>query len=263
MSVPVLQETMRAAAPHLLNDRGAVVGRAATSEVDPALRLFLAERTRLFRIAYRVIGEVAYAEDVVQEAWLRWQHADHREIRNPAAYLTTTTSRLAINLIQSAHHRREAPAESLSPDLENLSPTPEQEAERAAAADEIIRLLLSRLSPSERGAYVLRKGFDYPYREIARVLLVSTANARRLVHRAQEHLTSGQQRPVDADAYRQLKQAFQAAARQGDLQSLERLLARAMVTSRSTARTSRGLDTIVPRLDAALGIGQSTSALAA
>jgi RNA polymerase sigma factor (sigma-70 family) len=257
---PVLQETMRPTAPH---HQKAVLATAASSDLEPALRLFLDERTRLFRIAYRMIGDTAYAEDVVQEAWLRWQHANHHEIRNPAAFLTTTTSRLAINLIQSAHHRRETPAEPLPPEPVDITPSPEREAERNAAADDIMKLLLSRLSPSERGAYVLRKGFDYPYSDIARVLGISTANARRLVHRAQEHLTNGPQRRVDSHAHQQLAQAFQAAARHGELSDLETLLAQAMVTSRPAARTARGLNNSVWHDDAAFDIDRPPSARAA
>src|SRR6478735_9590225 len=95
-------------------------------DLDVALEVFLAERTRLFRIAYRVVGDVASAEDVVQEAWLRWQRTDRRVIKNPAAFLTTTTTHLAINVIQSARYRHEAPIESPVAEMVDSSQDPTQ-----------------------------------------------------------------------------------------------------------------------------------------
>lgn len=261
MSLQLLHVTTWEPDPHQTNHQMPAVRREEDSEPESALDLFLTERSRLFRVAYRVIGEVGGAEDVVQETWLRWQHTDHQEIRNPAAFLTTTTSHLAINMIQSARHRHETPSQSLPASLEDASPAPEQAVDRAQAADEIIGLLMRHLSPSQRAAYLLRKGFDYPYRDVAIVLHISTANARRLVHRAQESLAGAKTRHVDPDAHRALVQAFQAAARDGELRNLETLLARD-IRPRSLPRIPRETDPNRSQRSS-LGAGWPTSPLAA
>lgn len=194
------------------------------TELDHALEIFLAQRTRLFRIAYRVTGDVSGAEDVVQDAWLRWQRTDRAEIKNPAAFLTTTTTHLAINVIQSARHRHETPAESPLADLFDPAQDPTLRAERAAAAEQILGLLLARLTPAELAAYVLRKGFDYPYGDIAALLRTSIPNVRQLVRRAQPRIEGDRERVVDPEVRRLLATAFLTAARTGELASLERLL---------------------------------------
>ena len=194
-------------------------GPAAGTDLDPAVEIFLSHRTRLFRVAYRVVGDVAGAEDVVQEAWLRWQRTDRSTIRNPAAFLTTTTTHLAINVIQSARHRHEAPTESPLSDLVDPADDPAHRAEQSAAVEEILVLLMQRLSPGELAAYVLRKGFDYPYVAIAGLLRTSVPNVRQLVRRSQQHLEGDRERAFDADAYRHITTAFLRAARSGDLAS--------------------------------------------
>jgi RNA polymerase sigma-70 factor (ECF subfamily) len=197
------------------------------ADVDRALDVFLAERTRLLCIARRVTGDVGSAEDVVQEAWLRWQRADRRGIDNAAAFLTTTTTHLAINVIQSARCRHEAPAETpLAAFDETEDPT--RLVEQTSAVEETLLLLMAKLRPSELTAYLLRKGFDYPYGQIAALMRTSSANARQLVRRAQQRLDGGRMREVAPEAHRELVAAFVAAARHGDLAGLERLLAQGM-----------------------------------
>ena len=186
---------------------------------------FLSERTRLFRVAYRVVRDVAAAEDVVQEAWLRWQRTDHGAIDNPTAFLTTTTTRLAINVIQSAWYRHEAPTESPFADLVDPTEDPALGAELGALAEDVLAVLMARLTSAELAAYVLRKGFDYPYEAVAGLIGTSVPNARQLVRRAQLHLRTGTRRPVPAAGHRLLATAFTAAARSGELEMLERLLA--------------------------------------
>ncbi len=204
---------------------GPEAGGDAGTELDRALEIFLSQRTRLFRVAYRVIGDVSAAEDVVQDAWLRWQRTSRGEIRNPAAFLTTTTTHLAINVIQSARHRHETSTESPLADLVDPTQDPTVRAEQGAAVDQILSTLMARLAPAEFAAYLLRKGFDYPYGDIAKVLRTSVPNARQLVHRAQPRIEGDRERPVDPDAHRLLVRAFLAAGRHGDLEGLERLLA--------------------------------------
>ncbi|MFJ2759607.1 sigma-70 family RNA polymerase sigma factor [Nocardioides sp. NPDC087217] len=206
-------------------------------DLDRALEIFLAMRTQLFRIARRVTGDIANAEDVVQDAWLRWQRTDRRDIKNPAAFLTTTTTHLAINVIQSARHRHEIPTDLPLADLGVPAQDPLREAEQAATVEELLRELMARLSPAELATYLLRKGFDYPYDAIAGVLRTTTANARQLARRAQQRLDGDPGREVDPDAHRLVTDAFLVAARTGELKLLEGLLAEsAASTMRPHAR---------------------------
>ncbi|MFC8796481.1 sigma factor [Promicromonospora sp. NPDC057138] len=201
-----------------------VLESASPTELDAALDVFLAQRTRLIQIAHRVTGDFSGAEDVVQDAWLRWQHADRGVIRNPAAFLTTTTTRLAINVVQSARHRHEA---TTAAPLANVADTAEDQvlrAERTAALEKSLRVLMARLSPGKLAAYLLRKGFDYPYGELARLMNTSSANVRQVVLRAQQRIEGDRERPVDREDHRRVVAAFQAAARTGDLAALEALL---------------------------------------
>jgi RNA polymerase sigma-70 factor (ECF subfamily) len=201
---------------------GAVAG---VVDLDDALHLFLDHRTRLFRIAHRVTGDVGSAEDVVQETWMRWQRTDRAEIKNPAAFLTTATTHLAINMIQSARHRHETPAEPPLGELVDTREGPVARVERATAVEASLRLMLARLSRPELSAYLLRRGFDQPYADLARLLRTSVPNTRQLVRRAQLRLEDGTDRPVDSAQLRLLTRVFLHAARTGDVAALERLLA--------------------------------------
>ncbi|WP_406044157.1 RNA polymerase sigma-70 factor [Micromonospora sp. NBC_00898] len=185
---------------------------------------FLAVRPRLFGLAYRMLGSVAEAEDVVQDAWLRWQGADRRAVYNPAAFLTTTTTRLAINAATSARSTRERYVGPWLPEPVDTSADPTLGAERAEALDLAVLLLLEKLTPTERAAYVLREAFGYPYREIGAVLDTSEANVRQLAGRARRHLASDRSIPTRPQERRRLAEVFLAAARDGDLAALERLL---------------------------------------
>jgi RNA polymerase sigma-70 factor (ECF subfamily) len=166
----------------------------------------------------------AEAEDVLQDAWLRWQSADHAAIVNPAAYLTTVTTRLAINVAASARVRRETYVGPWLPEPVDTSGDPALGAERAEALETAVLLLLERLTPVERAAYVLHEAFGYPHRQIAEVLDVSEANARQLVHRAKSRLGSRPASRVDPTEHRRMLEAFISAARRGDLSRLEEYL---------------------------------------
>jgi RNA polymerase sigma-70 factor (ECF subfamily) len=182
-------------------------------------------RPRLFGIAYRVLGSAADAEDVVQDAWLRWQGADRSVVRDAPAFLATTVTRLAINAAGSARARRETYVGPWLPEPVATGDDPLLGAERGEALDLAVLLLLEALTPTERGAYVLREAFDYPYRRIAEVLEVGEANARQLVTRARRHLDRGPRTSVGPEERARLLQAVVAAAREGDLATLEGLLA--------------------------------------
>ncbi|WP_329372964.1 RNA polymerase sigma-70 factor [Streptomyces sp. NBC_01483] len=201
-----------------------------TGSLDQATREFVAARPRLFGIAYRVLGSSVEAEDIVQEAWLRWQNTDRSGIQDPGAFLATVTARLAINFAQSARMRRESYVGPWLPEPVDTSVDPQLGAERAEALDLAVLFLLEKLNPVERAAYVLREAFDYPYKRIADILETSEANARQLVSRARKHLTAERREPVDSTAHRRLLEVFLTAAQTGSLSALEDVLAADVVS---------------------------------
>jgi RNA polymerase sigma-70 factor (ECF subfamily) len=186
---------------------------------------FEAVRPRLFGIAYRTLESAADADDVVQDAWIRWQRTDRDQVRDTAAFLATTTKRLALNVAQSAWARRETSIEPWHPEQVDVRADPTLGAERREALELAMRTLSERLSATERAAYVLREAFDYPYRQIAGVLATSEANARQLVTRARVRLAGGSRRQVGAAELQRLVEAFEDAGQTGDLTTLELLLA--------------------------------------
>ena len=196
---------------------------------------FVAVRPRLFGIAYRTLESADDAEDVVQDTWIRWQGADRNEVRDAAAFLATTTRRLALNVAQSARARRETSIDPWHREPVDAQADPTHGAEQREALALALRMLMEKLSPSERAAYVLREAFDYPYRRISGVLATSEANARQLVARARLRLASESRRQVSAAEQRRFVAAFVGAARTGDLTTLERLLAADVVTSSPVA----------------------------
>jgi RNA polymerase sigma-70 factor (ECF subfamily) len=200
------------------------------TDLDGAAAVFARVRSRLFGIAYRMLGSVAEAEDVVQDTWVRWQGADRAVVRNAEAFLATTATRLSINVAQSARVRREAYVGPWLPEPVDTSADPQLGAERGVAVEFAVLVLLEKLSPTERAAYVLREAFDYPYSRIAEVVEVSEVAARQLVSRARRHLADSRRRPVSAVRRRELLDSFLAAARVGDLAGLERVLAEDVVS---------------------------------
>lgn len=188
-------------------------------------------RPRLFGIAYRVLGGAAEAEDVVQDAWLRWHGTNRGEVRDPRAFLATATTRLAINVCDSARARHEAPSGAWLPEPVDHAADPTVDVERDETLELALRNLVEKLSPAERAVFVLREGFDYPYREIAEVLELSEAYARQLLVRARARLGSERRARVSRGEHRSLVAAFSAAARTGDLARLEQLLASDIATS--------------------------------
>jgi RNA polymerase sigma-70 factor, ECF subfamily len=196
---------------------------------------FEAVRPRLFGIAYRTLDSAADADDVVQDAWIRWQGTDRNEVRDAGAFLATTTKRLALNVAQSARVRRETSIDPWDREPVDVQADPTLGAERREALELAVRMLLEKLSPSERAAYLLREAFDYPYRRISDVLATSEANARQLLTRARLHLASEPRRQVSAAEQQRFIDAFVDAAQTGDLRTLEQLLAAHVVTSSPAA----------------------------
>lgn len=192
--------------------------------MQDALTAFEPQRRRLFGIAYRMLGSVGEAEDVVQESWLRWQGADRTSVRAPAAFLATTVTRLCLNALSSARARRELYVGPWLPEPVSTTDDPALGAERAEALSLAVLLLMERLTPAERAAYVLREAFVYSHRDIAAVLETTEANARQLVSRARAHVTAERAAPVAPGARDRLLDAFLTAAQAGDLAGLEAVL---------------------------------------
>ena len=190
-------------------------------EVD----VFERVRPRLFGIAYRMLGTVAEAEDVVQDAWLRWHGADQDAVAEPGAYLATVVTRLSIAELTSARARREVYVGPWLPEPVDTSADPLLGAERAEALSFAVLVLLEKLSPAERAAFVLHAAFDYPHARVAEVLATTEANARQLFSRARRHLDDARPRPASPGDRDRLLAAFVAAAEAGDLSALEQVLA--------------------------------------
>jgi RNA polymerase sigma-70 factor (ECF subfamily) len=205
---------------------------AGTGDLDEAAAVFMSVRPRLFGIAYRMLSSATEAEDLVQDVWLRWQTTDRTVVRNPGAFLATTTTRLAINALQSARVRRETYIGPWLPEPVDTGADPYLGAERGEALQFAALVLMEKLTPGERAAYVLREAFDYPYGQIAEILQATEPAVRQLVSRARRHVAGERRAPVSADAQKELLVAFIAAARSGDLTALEQLFT-ANVTSLS------------------------------
>jgi RNA polymerase sigma factor (sigma-70 family) len=202
-----------------------------TNTCDDGLSAFLSMRRRLLGIAYRMLGDMAEAEDVVQNVWLRWQTTDRRVVRDAAAFLATTATRLAINVMQSARARRETYVGPWQPEPVDTSSDPRLAAERHQALACGVRMLLEKLTPTERAAYVLREAFGYAYRDIASVLRLAEANARQVVTRARQHLVSRRTTTTSSMDQERLLEAFIAAAHDGDVAVLEDLFAPNIVST--------------------------------
>jgi RNA polymerase sigma-70 factor (ECF subfamily) len=196
---------------------------SAVSEQD--LRSFASARPRLVRIARRVLVNPDEADDVVQEAWVRWQRADRRQVSEPTAFLTTTTTRLALNVGQSARVRHEASAGSWPADEADPGADPAFGAVQREELEQALSRLLERLTATERAVYILREGFEYPHRRIAQVLGLRETHVRQLVTRARRHVAGTRRLPVADGAHRRLLDGVLAAAQNGELGTLEQLLA--------------------------------------
>lgn len=189
---------------------------------------FAAERTRLLGIAYRMLGSRADAEDVLQDAWLRWNESGSADVRSTQAWLTTIVTRLSIDRLRSAKARREVYIGPWLPEpLADIDPvTPESKAELASELSLAFLSLLERLGPDERAAFVLHDAFDCDYDDIAEVLDKSAAACRQLVHRARERVMAERQRfRVDEQTRQRMLERFLEVANAGDLPAMKALFA--------------------------------------
>jgi RNA polymerase sigma-70 factor (ECF subfamily) len=207
-----------------------------TGEHDDGISAFTLVRPRLFGIAYRMLGSAAEAEDIVQDVWMRWQSTNRSTVENPPAFLATTTTRLCINLVQSAHSRRETYIGMWLPEPVDSSSGPSLGAERGEALKLAVWVLLEKLSPTERAAYILHEAFDYSYRQIADILQMEEANTRQLVSRARKHIVGGQRTPVSSHEQQRLLEVFISATQKGDVDALEGFLAEGVANSSNGGR---------------------------
>ncbi|MGW4624818.1 RNA polymerase sigma-70 factor [Streptomyces rubiginosohelvolus] len=198
---------------------------------DAATEIFEEHRPVLTGVAYRMLGRVADAEDVVQEAWLRWSAAAREDVREPRAFLVRITTRLAIDRLRHLQSRRETYPGTWLPEpvVTDFGPTPPDIAERAVLAESVslaVLVVLESLSPLERAVFVLREAFGFPYAEIATALDRTEAAVRQLAGRARRHVEERKPRyDVDPAERRDLTERFLAAASGGGIEQLLALLA--------------------------------------
>lgn len=189
--------------------------------------LFEQNRRHLFGIAYRMLGTRTDAEDMVQEAYLRWHRADLAEVHAPQAWLTTVVTRLCIDRLRSASVQREQyPGEWLPEPLVEPAARPDYAAELAEDLSVAFLRILERLAPEERAVFLLREVFGESYEEIARILDRSEASCRQLLHRARERVHHDRRRfPVDPSTHRRMLERFRDALISGDAGELMNLFA--------------------------------------
>ena len=193
---------------------------------DGITDIFETQRPRLVRLAYRMLGSLAEAEDVVQDAWLRWQDADHAKVESPSAFLSRIVTRLCLDLMKSARMRRESYVgswlpepvieEETGPDEDNLTLT--------------LMLALERLSPLERAAFLLHDVFGVALGDVATTLEREPAAVRQLAARARQHVQEARPRyTVAQDEGSRIARAFFLASREGDVRALSAMLAENVV----------------------------------
>jgi RNA polymerase sigma-70 factor (TIGR02957 family) len=187
---------------------------------------FVTHRGLLFTVAYEMLGSAADAEDVVQEAWLRWADVDPTEVHDPRAYLVRIVTRQALNRLRTLARRREEYVGKWLPEPLLTSPDVAEDVELAESVSIAMLTVLETLSPTERAVFVLREVFDTPYDEIAGALEKSPAAVRQIAHRARNHVAARRPRVEVSRAEQQaaVKQ-FRSAVQTGDLQGLLDVLA--------------------------------------
>jgi RNA polymerase sigma-70 factor, ECF subfamily len=187
-----------------------------------SLATFQMLRPHVLSIAYRMLGSAADADDVMQEAWLRWQEADEAVVRDPKAWTSVSVIRLCLDKLKSVRNQRRAYSGTWLPE----PVVTEQPIERESISLAFL-VLLETLTPIERAAYLLHHVFDYTHPEVAQVLGLKDAAVRQVFHRAKERIAARKPRFAPSeDEHARLLQAFAAALMQGDVAALTQLLAR-------------------------------------
>ena len=215
----------------------------------PDVEIFEAQRPRLMRLAYRMLGSMSEAEDAVQDAWLRWTRAPD-EVADPTGWLVRATSRLCIDRLRAAKTQRAAYRGPWLPEplIEPLNTDPVERAEDVSVA---FLLALERLSPLERAVFLLHDVFDTPYPEVARTLDRTEPAVRQLAARARAHVQDARPRfTVSPEEVARLATAFMAAAHQGDVAALSNLLAEdAVMVTDGGGRRKAALRPLIGRED--------------
>lgn len=194
--------------------------------VGSATDTFEDQRRRLLGVSYRILGSIADAEDVVQDAWLRWSATDAATVQNPGAFLTTVVTRLSLDRLRTLKARREVYSGPWLPEPVSAEAGPEAAAELADSLSMALLVVLETLSPLERAAFVLREVFSEPYAAVAETLGRDEAAVRQLVHRARQHVDAGGARyRADRATHDQVVVRFLAACQTADLDALLTVLA--------------------------------------
>jgi RNA polymerase sigma-70 factor (TIGR02957 family) len=187
---------------------------------------FVAHRSLLFTVAYEMTGSAADAEDVVQEAWLRWAGVDQSEVRDPRAYLVRIVTRKALDRLRALSRRREEYIGEWLPEPLLTSPDVAEDVELAESVSIAMLTVLETLGPTERAVFVLREVFEAPYDEIADAVGKTSAAVRQIAHRAREHVAARRPRKrVTRSEQEEAVERFLVAIRSGDLQHLLDVLA--------------------------------------
>ncbi|MHC2017072.1 sigma-70 family RNA polymerase sigma factor [Methylobacterium sp. WCS2018Hpa-22] len=192
---------------------------------DPTL-VFEQERVRLVRLAYRMLGSIGEAEDVVQDAWLRWRRVDHAEVGSAGAFLSRTVTRLCLDVMKSARVRRETYFGTWLPEPVAMAPDEDPGDDLTLT----LMLALERLSPLERAAFLLHDVFAVPLADVAVTLRREPPAVRQLAARARKHVQSARPRfPVEREEGTRIAKAFFEASATGDVAALRSMLADAVV----------------------------------
>ena len=187
---------------------------------------FVAHRSLLFTVAYEMLGSAADAEDVLQEAWLRWADVDHSQVRDPRAYLIRVVTRQALNQMRRLSRRREEYVGEWLPEPLLTSPDVAEDVELAESVSIAMLTVLETLGPTERAVFVLREVFEMPYGEIAEAIGKSAATVRQTARRAREHVAARRPRvQVSRTEQQAVVERFLAALRTGQLQELMEVMA--------------------------------------
>jgi len=188
--------------------------------------IFNQHRAQLFGIAYRMLGSVAEADDMLQETWLRWQKQNTVEIQSPKAWLISTITRLCIDQLRSARRVREEYYGVWLPEplVESAAPSPADAAVRADSLTMAFMLLLETLSPVERAVFLLREVFDYDYADVAAIVRKSEANCRQIARRAKAQLAAPVATPKPNEQARRVVEQFIEATASGEMTDLLALL---------------------------------------
>jgi RNA polymerase sigma-70 factor (ECF subfamily) len=197
----------------------------AAGVIDPAAT-FTEHRDLLFTVAYEMLGVSADAEDVVQEAWLRWADVDHADVRDARAYLVRVVTRLALNRLRTVKRQRETYVGPWLPEPLLTTDDVADDVELAESVSVAMLVVLESLSPAERAVFVLRDVFGFEHDEIAEAVGKSNAAVRQIAHRAREHVRARRPRAsVSQHEHAAVSERFFQAAAGGDLQGLMDVLA--------------------------------------